>query len=164
MPYPHGKTHEIRMLNMLILKLSRQVVEQRFAQNGLDLTMFQFLILSMAKNDNITLTDISKRMGVDPSTLVPMVDGLVKKGFIKRERDTQDRRRYPLHITEAGSDLHQRAQNTMSDDPLESALSSFEDSELELLRLMLRRIVKEMPEGEAALAEIEQHQELHKPD
>jgi DNA-binding MarR family transcriptional regulator len=164
MPYPHNKTHEIRMLNMLIMKISRQLVEQRFAQDGLDLTMFQFVILSMAKNDTITLTDISKRMGTDPSTLVPMVDALVKKGYLKRERDPEDRRRYPLVITEAGLALQLNANQCMKDDPLDAALSNFEDVELEQLRLMLRRIVMQMPEGEAALAEIEQHEQAHKSD
>jgi DNA-binding MarR family transcriptional regulator len=164
MPLLQGKAHEIRMLTMLIMKLSRQVVEQHFAHSGLELTMFQFLILSMAKTDNITLTDISKRMGVDPSTLVPMVDALVKKGLIKRERDTEDRRRYPLTLTEAGLALHLEAHSCMKDDPLDAALATLDESEVEQLRLSLRKIVKEMPEGEVALTEIEQHEQLHKSD
>jgi DNA-binding MarR family transcriptional regulator len=157
MSYLRGKAHEIRMLTMLVTKISRQVIEQRFAQQGLELTMFHFVILGMAKNHNITLTDISKRMGVDPSTLVPMIDGLVKKGYLKRERDPEDRRRYPLQITEKGVALHTDAHHCMENDPLETALTNLENAEIEQLRVILRKLVLQMPEGELALKELEQH-------
>lgn len=157
MAFTRGKAHEIRMLNILITKISRQVIEQRFAQQGLELTMFQFGLLGMAKSDNITLTDMSKRMSVDPSTLVPMVDNLVKKGYLKRERDQEDRRRYPLKLTEKGQSLHHDAHRCMENDPLETALESLEDTEIEQLRITLRKLVIQMPEGELALKEMEQH-------
>jgi DNA-binding MarR family transcriptional regulator len=157
MAFTRGKAHEIRMLNMLVMKISRQAIEQRFAQEGFELTMFQFGILGMAKNDNITLTDISKRMGVDPSTLVPMVDNLVKKGYLKRERDPEDRRRYPLQLTEKGHALHIEAHHCMENDPLETGLATLDETEIEQLRLTLRKLVIQMPEGEAALQEMEQH-------
>lgn len=159
MAFISGESHEIRMLTMLIGKISRQIIEQRFVQDGLELTMFQFVIMDMVKNDNITLTDISKRMGLDPSTLVPMVDSLVKKGFLKRERDPQDRRRYPLHLTERGQALYQNARHCMENDPLETAMSILEESEIEQLRVTLRKLVIHLPEGEAALKEMEQHWE-----
>jgi MarR family transcriptional regulator, transcriptional regulator for hemolysin len=162
MSYLRGKAHEIRMLNMLVMKISRQQAEQRFAEQGIELTMFQFIILGMAKNHNITLTDISKRMGVDPSTLVPMVDNLVKKGYLKRERDPEDRRRYPLQLTEKGEALHLEAHQCMTNDPLETALTSLDEAEIEQLRVTLRKVIVQMPEGETALNEMEQHLNLQK--
>lgn len=162
MSYLRGKAHEIRMLTMLVTKISRQIIEQRFAQEGLELTMFHYLILNMVKQEKLTLTDISKRMGVDPSTLVPMVDGLVKKGYIKRERDPEDRRRYPLQVTEKGSELLKNAHYCMENDPLENALTRLDESEIEQLRLTLRKLVLQMPEGEASLTELEQHWAKHK--
>lgn len=51
------------------------------------------------------MAEISRMMGVAPSTLVYVVDGLVERKLIKRGKDPNDRRREPLLLTKSGAAL-----------------------------------------------------------
>jgi len=55
--------------------------------------------------DNVELTgvlDLARHMGVTASTMSIAVDRLVRKGYVRRERDPNDGRRVNLRLTEAG--------------------------------------------------------------
>jgi DNA-binding MarR family transcriptional regulator len=45
---------------------------------------------------------ISERLRLDPSDLVGFVDWLESAGFVERQRDERDRRRYAVDLTPAG--------------------------------------------------------------
>ncbi len=158
----HKDAQEIRLLALTMLKIPRQKLEQRFTEENIDLTMFQHHIMSMAQRHQPTIADMSRMFGLDASTFVPSVDALVKKGYLKRERDPQDRRRYPLHLTEEGEKLHHHICNHLGEDPLHVALMSLNDEQITTLRDLLRIIVMALPEGEAALSELDEHIEAHR--
>ncbi|HEU5471385.1 MAG TPA: MarR family winged helix-turn-helix transcriptional regulator [Actinophytocola sp.] len=46
--------------------------------------------------------DISRRLRIDASDLVSVLDDLEERGLVRRKRDDRDRRRYLVTITEAG--------------------------------------------------------------
>jgi DNA-binding MarR family transcriptional regulator len=48
-------------------------------------------------------------MGVDRTTMVAVVDGLERAGFVERERDSRDRRAYALRATASGRRILGRA-------------------------------------------------------
>jgi DNA-binding MarR family transcriptional regulator len=148
-------------MTMIMHKISRQAMQQRFAEEDIDLTTLQYGLMSMTQMDKCTMADLSRKMGLDPSTLVPSVDALVKKGYISRERDPQDRRRYPLHLTDSGLELLKHLRETFGGDPLSLALEQLEASELEQLQLLLRKIIIALPEGEKALKEMTHHLKMH---
>jgi DNA-binding MarR family transcriptional regulator len=45
---------------------------------------------------------LSERMGLDRTTIVSIVDGLERAGYVERRRDPDDRRAYALETTKAG--------------------------------------------------------------
>ena len=45
--------------------------------------------------------DLARRLGVDPSDMVALIDALEAEGLAVRERDPADRRRHAVAITEA---------------------------------------------------------------
>jgi DNA-binding MarR family transcriptional regulator len=47
---------------------------------------------------------IAAQLGTRPSRLVALVDGLEQRGLLERRRNTEDRRNYALHLTDAGRD------------------------------------------------------------
>jgi DNA-binding MarR family transcriptional regulator len=51
------------------------------------------------------MAEISRLMGIAPSTLVYVVDGLTKKKLVKRGKDPKDRRREPLMLEKKGAEL-----------------------------------------------------------
>ena len=155
------QVQKIRIMTILMHKISHQAMQQRFAEEGIDLTRLQYGIMSMAKMNSLTITDLSRKMGLDPSTLVPSVDALVKKGYISRERDPNDRRRYPLSPTESGTKLLKRLHDNFGSDPLPTALGQLKSAELEQLQDLLRKVVMNLPNGESALEEMEAQWKLH---
>ena len=70
---------------------------------GLRQGMFSALEV-IAANPDISQTNLSREVGLDKSVMVAMVDDLEARGWVKRTRSTNDRRRYKLAITPAGQD------------------------------------------------------------
>lgn len=58
----------------------------------------------IAANPDISQTNLSREVGLDKSVMVAMVDDLEARGWVKRTRSTNDRRRYKLAITPEGRD------------------------------------------------------------
>lgn len=48
--------------------------------------------------------ELARRLWIRPATLTGIVDTLVRAGYVRRERDSQDRRVVWLILTEAGAD------------------------------------------------------------
>lgn len=85
--------------------------------------------------------DISKRLGIDASDLVSVLDDLEERGLVERQRDDRDRRRYLVTITTKGAGVlhgHLVAMQKL-DDILLGALSG---EEREKLREMLIRVYR----------------------
>jgi DNA-binding MarR family transcriptional regulator len=68
------------------------------------LTVRSCLVLaSVAHSDTMSQQDISRALGIDPTTMVALVDQLEEAGFVIRTRSKVDRRRYDLSATKAGN-------------------------------------------------------------
>jgi DNA-binding MarR family transcriptional regulator len=52
--------------------------------------------------------DISRRLGIDASDLVSVLDDLEERGLVLRTRDERDRRRYLVTVTEEGGQALRR--------------------------------------------------------
>lgn len=63
------------------------------------------------QHGDLSLSELSKRMYLHPSTMTGVVDRLEKKGFVVRERDEGDRRVVKLQITPKGANLIKKAPN-----------------------------------------------------
>jgi DNA-binding MarR family transcriptional regulator len=49
-----------------------------------------------------TMSEIGKSLSISKSNLTPIVDNLVKKGFVKRKQGKSDRRHVKIELTEKG--------------------------------------------------------------
>ncbi|MFI7110867.1 MarR family winged helix-turn-helix transcriptional regulator [Nonomuraea sp. NPDC050227] len=59
--------------------------------------------------------EVGDRLGLDPSDMVRLMDGLMAEGLAARERDPADRRRYRISPTAAGRDVLERARAVVAD-------------------------------------------------
>jgi DNA-binding MarR family transcriptional regulator len=103
------------------------------------------------------ISDLSRHFMLDPSTLVPAVDALERKGLAKRGRDPRDRRRIPIALTERGADLLACVPLVDGDDPLFQSLSLMEDEQRQQLLMLMRELVGYMPDGENILKHVSSH-------
>ena len=88
------------------------------------------------------MAEISRLMGVAPSTLVYVVDGLTKKKLVKRGRDLKDRRREPLLLEKRGAELFTKLPKLDAGSTLVRSLESMPVSRRRELLVLLNELLK----------------------
>lgn len=151
----HRRIHEIRILASILLKSSTQAIEKRMSEKGITLSVLQLNILRLLTIETFTNSELSRKMMLDPSTLVPSVDALVKRGYVVRHRDPNDRRRHPLSLTENGRHILHDLHIITDDDPLHQALAGLQAEDVHQLVDLLRAVVRGLPDGEHILDEVQ---------
>ncbi len=105
-----------------------------------NITPEQWVVLQIVSNEeNLSQQELSCRLEKDKNSTKALVDRLVKKGLLSRQRDTADKRLYQLQATQEG---HELAQSIAAQDydfihNVELELSSLE---LDALRQLLGRL------------------------
>jgi len=77
-------------------------------------------LLFLAGHEPASQQHAAKRLGVDRTTMVTVLDTLQGKGLVSRRPDAEDRRRNVVELTDAGLDLLRQA--TRASDGAERAL------------------------------------------
>ena len=78
-----------------------------------DLTPTQFYALHWSNSaDGKTLGEVSERLLCTPSNVTRVVDILVRRGLLCRERDSEDRRVVRVYRTPAGQKLYEEVSRT----------------------------------------------------
>lgn len=138
---------EIQLYAALLLKFFNQALDERLRGYGEKISSLQHGILRMLQFETLTISEISQRMGLDPSTLVRAMDSLERKDLARRGSDPHDRRRNPITITEQGIELITSVPVISGQDPTFQALQSLGAESSAQLRDLLRELIKEFPEG-----------------
>jgi DNA-binding MarR family transcriptional regulator len=93
-------SEEIQKLLSQMAKKIRRDLEKKLAQAGGDISFLGFGVLHfLILESEQTIKDLSDKTMLAPATLVPVVDGLEKKGLVLRQADKTDRRRNQLILT-----------------------------------------------------------------
>jgi DNA-binding MarR family transcriptional regulator len=142
----------IRLLSFIISKLARQELEQRMEIAGIALKATQYWVLRLLRTHERTLADLSRRLGLDASTLVAVVDSLERKGLIQRVPDLRDRRRTPIKLTSAGSELLDQISQLDSESVLVRSLHHMGDGQGQQLLHLLSQFVMHLSDDEELLA------------
>lgn len=150
---PSTLMHAVEIHNMaaLLLKFFNDGVSQRMQAAGQQLSALQFGVLQMLQFEALTVSMISQRMGMDPSSIVRLIDSLERKGLVARGVDPADRRRNPIQLTEAGRALLAAVPPIAPDDPAVQALQALGEERTLQLRDLLIKLLLRIPEGRAIL-------------
>ena len=102
-----GSRAEMRTLDTFI-KLTRctNSLLARLAERNTigDLTYSQFAVLEALYHlGSLTQGKVGSKILKSTSNITTVIDNLERAGFVRRERDGQDRRVIHIHLTEAGS-------------------------------------------------------------
>lgn len=142
---------EIRILTKTLTSLATRSLEQHLQEHGAPISALQHGVMRMLFHHQHTSSELSRRMHLDPATLVPVIDALERHGYVQRVKDPNDRRRSPLLLTEAGADLLARVPVFNRSDALACALASMgAEPSRELLRLLRELLGHMAPHGELA--------------
>jgi DNA-binding MarR family transcriptional regulator len=90
--------------------------------------------------DRISQQEIADALAIDRSEVVRLVDGLEREGLVVRKRDTTDRRKHCLSVTDAGRAARRRV-DTQIEAAHEKLLARLDPEERVVLhRLSLRAL------------------------
>jgi DNA-binding MarR family transcriptional regulator len=80
-----------------------------FRPLGLTVPQFDALELLAHAERGMRPSQLAESLIVDPSSTTYLVDQLLKRGWVTREQDPDDRRAYCIRISPAGAEIHARA-------------------------------------------------------
>ena len=149
------------MLTTIVAKKARRALEQRLSLAHAGVGGLQYKIMRALWRQEQTISELSHRFMLNPSTLVPAVDALERNGLAKRGQDPNDRRRIPLSLTERGAEFVTCVPLVNADAPLVKSLNAMGDEQSRQLLMLLRELVRHMPEGEDILRKVSSGVHLH---
>ncbi|RDY25443.1 MarR family transcriptional regulator [Romboutsia weinsteinii] len=81
-----------------------EYLKQYSATYNVNKTQLRALVF-IKNNGAISMTDLCAKLNIEKGSLTSMVDELTKKGYVVREKDLSDRRKYLITITEKGDKI-----------------------------------------------------------
>jgi DNA-binding MarR family transcriptional regulator len=114
-----------------------------------DLTLAQYRVLVFLDGHDRPATHVAGLLGVTPSTVTSVVDGLTARGLVERRADPADRRRVVLALTDGGRALLVRGDEVVGE-RLGRLLDRLDPAEAETVRSGLEALNRAM---ESFLAE-----------
>jgi DNA-binding MarR family transcriptional regulator len=95
--------------------------------------------MRLAKADGVSMGDLARGIGCDPSYITALVDDLDERGLARRESAPYDRRVKIIVLTDAGRALAEEIDAIMSVPP--AALAALSQQELRQLRDLLDKVL-----------------------
>ncbi|MFP4456042.1 MAG: MarR family winged helix-turn-helix transcriptional regulator [Clostridia bacterium] len=107
------KEYSVRLINTYLVRLFNQILaieEQALQNEGLtDLSMTEIhTIEAIALQQLCTMSEVAYFLRITLGTLTTSVNRLVKKGYVKRYRDQQDRRKVLVELTDKGEEANRK--------------------------------------------------------
>ncbi|WP_342130476.1 MarR family winged helix-turn-helix transcriptional regulator [Hydrogenophaga sp. OTU3427] len=126
------------LMKRVMLSLGQQI-DKRLA--AYDLTTAQWNpLMYLKKNGRSTVAELARWQVSDAGAMTRLLDRLEKKGLCKRERSLEDRRVVHVELTEEGAKALEHVPAMLSE-VLNHHLAGFDDTELQTLVKLLRRMI-----------------------
>ena len=101
---PEPASYELVALIKRLASLLHQNIDLRLKPYGLART--QYVVLwNVHEAGSVPTSELVARLQVEPATLSGVIDSLESKGLVKREENSDDKRRKNVKLTEAGRRL-----------------------------------------------------------
>ncbi|MFQ6394619.1 MarR family winged helix-turn-helix transcriptional regulator [Nocardia sp. KC 131] len=106
-----------------------------------------WVLVYLEDHDDLSQQQVSDALKIDRSEVVRLIDSLEQAGFVVRTRDTSDRRKYRLTITQAGR-AERRRSDTLIEQATDTVLHRLDDDERRTMhRLALKALGEDIPDG-----------------
>ena len=112
----------------------------------LDLTYTQYITMMVLwEINNINVKDLGNKLFLDSGTLTPLLKKLESKGYIIRNRDSNDERNVLISITKKGIELKDKALNIPQK---VGKCINLDENEVKLLYKILYELINNIKENE----------------
>jgi DNA-binding MarR family transcriptional regulator len=100
-------------------------------------------LMRLSRSDGVSMGEMARSIGVDPSYITALVDDLADHGLAAREPGRIDRRVKMVVLTKKGRDLSEEIQSVLSVPP--ASFGALTRAELQQLRDLLDKVVEADP-------------------
>lgn len=116
------------------------------ALEPLGLTVKHFGVLTFLRHEaesdrRLSQQAIGEQLRIDRTTMVSLIDDLEQAGYVKRERNADDRRAYLITLTAAGKKAQTRAEKAV-DAHAQDFFGRLSEHELQELHRLLERLIE----------------------
>ena len=106
-----------------------------------ELSLRQLSALYIIEHEPTTPGQLARRLMVTPAVVTGLIDRLERRGFVRRESESDDRRRIHLELTEAGREAGASVRHELAG-YFSSALGALDDQERDQLSAGLDVLLK----------------------
>ncbi|MDW9373368.1 MarR family winged helix-turn-helix transcriptional regulator [Sinorhizobium meliloti] len=92
----------------------RSVFDARVKERGLTLPRARMLF-ALARKEGLNQRELAEELDIETPTIVRLLDGMEKQGFIERRVELSDRRAKQIHMTDVGRSVADEIQKLASD-------------------------------------------------
>lgn len=139
-----GETHAPSLGMLLTMVRSEMVraIEAELANQGVDLSFTQYLILKKAHQlSAASATELARAVELDGGAMTRQLDQLERKGYLRRTPHAQDRRALRIELTDAGEAVWQNTASVCSERVMAAAQRSLDSTEQAQLYDYLGRVL-----------------------
>ncbi len=123
------------------IKVYRKYAQNQILKNGYDITIDQWLVLkTMQENKNLSQNQIAELVFKDFASITRIIELLVKKKYIQRTIDNNDRRKFVLDIMEEGNKIIEKIYPIVAENR-KKALTDLNLEEINNLKTQLDKII-----------------------
>jgi len=134
-PLEFQPQHSIGYLLRDTYRAFSKVLQSRISAHGVTIGQWYFLRV-LWEEDGLTQRELSQRVGMMEPTTVTALNGMEKRGYVKRVRNATDRRKVNIFLTEKGRALRARLLPHAAD-VNRIAAKSVTPQDIERIRLVL---------------------------
>lgn len=143
--YPETLAGQVGFLLARAHLVARAQADSALDRLGLSMKGYAALATLMSVGP-VSQQNLSRRIGMDPATMVDVIDSLEQRGHIERRRNPDDRRSYALVVTSKGKQLYRRAEHAIAEAEA-GTLKGMRPAERAALMLLLGKIAGTHAEG-----------------
>lgn len=122
------------MSQFIISELEKQGIEGIVPSHG-------SIIVSLLHNESLTMRELAKKIGKDPSTVTTLVKKLNHFGYIDLTRDSVDKRVTRVSLTNEGKKLEE-VLTKISEKIYDRQYQNISDKEKEIFREVLKKMIE----------------------
>lgn len=122
----------------LVNRKLRAVFDARVKERGLTLSRARALF-ALTKKDGLNQRELADELDIETPTLVRLLDGMEKQGFIERRVEVSDRRAKQIHMTELGRTVADEILR-LADEIRAEVLQGIDAAELSVTKRVIRAI------------------------
>ena len=111
-----------------------------------------YLLDTLSTHGPLSMQEAARHLCLKISTVTRLVDGLVKKNLVRRQKDSEDRRIVRAELTETGRKTHEKITGDLLVRQEEILLSMPEEVREEVVRAICTLVQKASPGGRSCCA------------